>query len=301
MDLLSDIKYQFRNGNVLMKLMLVNISAYLIQSILLLIFFLAGQRDAYLSFLTHWFWVSSDLHILITRPWTLFTHMFLHDPYDIFHILSNMIFLYFFGRILVDYLKPVYSLPLYLTGGLAGALVSIASFNLIPSLSENAGVSMAGASAAVMAIVLATATLAPNYTVFMILIGPVKIKYIAAFVILIYMISIPAESNIGGHLAHLGGALTGYLYIRAYRNGHNWFGWWPRFEEWLSGIFQRRRTKVAYVNPAAGLPKSKFQRTDAEIENQKQLDAILDKIKASGYDSLSRSEKEFLFKISNNK
>lgn len=299
MDLVSDFKYQFRHGNVLMKLVLVNIAAFLIQSLLLLIFFLAGYRDNYLTFLSHWFWVSSDLHVLITRPWTLFTHMFLHDPLDIFHILSNMLYLYFFGRIFVDFIKPVYGLPLYLLGGLVGAIISIASFNLIPSLHPHIGGTMVGASAAIMAIVWATATLAPNYTVFVIFIGPVKIKYIAALVVLIDMISIPSESNIGGHLAHLGGALTGYLYIRAYQKGNNWFEKWPRCETWVKGIFQKKKARVAYVNTSAGLPKSKFQRTEAEVENQKRLDAILDKIKASGYNSLSKSEKEFLFKISN--
>ncbi len=301
MDFISDIRYQLRHGNILMKIILVNVLVFLVQSLLLLLFFFAGSKTEYIHFLSRWFWISTDLSTLVTRPWTIITHMFMHDPEDVFHILSNMLYLYFFGRIFVDFIKPVNGFPLYLAGGIAGAFISVSAYNLIPSMHDSIGIPMVGASAAVMAIVWATATLVPDYTVMVIFIGPVKIKYLALFVVIIDLVSIPSEYNLGGHLAHLGGALTGYLYIRSYQKGTNWFGWWPRFTSRIAGIGKPKKPSVAYVNTDAGLPKGKYQRTDAEIENQKKLDAILDKIKVGGYNSLSKAEKDFLFKISNQK
>ncbi|MFI5171490.1 MAG: rhomboid family intramembrane serine protease [Chitinophagales bacterium] len=301
MDIISDIKYQFRHGNTLMKLLLVNVLVFVIQSILLLFFYIGGQRDEYVIFLSRWLWLNDDLSILITRPWTIFTHMFMHDPSSVFHLLSNMLYLYFFGRIFADFIQPKNAMPLYLLGGLVGAFVSIAVTNLIPAYHEMVGIPMVGASAAVMAIVLATATVAPNYSVFVIFIGPVKIKYLALLVIIIDLVSIPSEYNLSGHVAHLGGALTGYLYIRSYQKNNNWFHWWPKFEGRVAGLFERKKPKIVYVNQTLRNQKPSSPSEAGKVEKQKKLDAILDKIKAGGYDSLSKAEKDFLFKISNEK
>ncbi len=301
MDIISDIKYQFRHGNTIMKLLLINVMVFVVQSILLFFFYIGGLRDEYVLFLSRWFWLNDDLGILISRPWTIFTHMFMHDPTGIWHLLSNMLYLYFFGKIFVDFLPHKNALPLYLTGGLAGAFVSVAVTNLVPAYQEMIGIPMVGASAAVMAIVLATATIAPNYSVSLIFVGPVKIKYIALLVIVIDLISIPSEYNLSGHFAHLGGALTGYLYIRSYQKNNNWFSWWPKFESRLSGLFERKKPKIVYVNPTIRNQKPSSVSEAGKVDKQNKLDAILDKIKAGGYDSLSKAEKDFLFKISNEK
>lgn len=280
-----------------MKLLLVNVLLYLVQSVIYLIAYFSSSKAEFLNFVAKWFYASSDVNVLITKPWTIFTYMFLHDPTEIFHVISNMLYLYFFGRILVDFFQQKKVYPLYLAGGLVGVFAFILAYNIFPVLSPFVGIPMVGASAAIMAIVLAAATLVPEYSVFMIFIGPVKLKYIALVVIIIDMLSIPSEYNTGGHIAHLGGALTGFLYIRSYQKGRDWFSWWPGFESKLSGLFEKKKPKVVYRNQQAG-PTSKKEN---DINKQAKLDAILDKIKASGYDSLSKAEKEFLFKISNEK
>lgn len=298
MNFSNDIKYQWQHGTSVMKLLLINVLFFLVQSLVLLIAFFGGFKSEYIAFLANWLWASSDISTLITRPWTLVTYMFLHNPESIFHVLSNMLYLYFFGRIFVDFFNQKKAYPLYLFGGLVGFLVSFLAYNLIPSLQNEVGVTMVGASAAVMAIVLATATLAPDFTVHLIIIGPVKLKYVALFVVIIDLISIPSTFNLGGHIAHLGGALTGYLYIRSYNNGRDWFSWWQRLEERMYGLFQKRKPKVVYRNQNNPGPTSKREQ---DVSKQQKIDAILDKIKAGGYDSLSKNEKEFLFKISNEK
>lgn len=297
MNFSGDIKHQFRYGSSIMKLLLVNVLLYLVQSVIYLIAYFSSSKAEFLNFVAKWFYASSDVNVLITKPWTIFTYMFLHDPTEIFHVISNMLYLYFFGRILVDFFQQKKVYPLYLAGGLVGVFAFILAYNIFPVLSPFVGIPMVGASAAIMAIVLAAATLVPEYSVFMIFIGPVKLKYIALVVIIIDMLSIPSEYNTGGHIAHLGGALTGFLYIRSYQKGRDWFSWWPGFESKLSGLFEKKKPKVVYRNQQAG-PTSKKEN---DINKQAKLDAILDKIKASGYDSLSKAEKEFLFKISNEK
>lgn len=297
MSIGNDIRHQWQYGSAVMRLLLLNVGIFLLQSLGLFVAYVAGFRDAYLNDIANYFYASTDLSELIRKPWTIFTYMFMHSPMDIFHILSNMLYLYFFGRIFSDFIQPKMAYPLYLVGGLVGLFIEVAVFNLVPNYQHAVGSLTVGASAAVMAIVLATATLVPDFTVHLIFIGPVRLKYIAAFVVIIDLLSISAEENLGGHLAHLGGALTGYLYIRSYRRSGNWFSWWPRLEALAARPVQRRKPKVAYVNPNARPSVKK----DESADKQKQLDAILDKIRASGYDSLSKQEKDFLFRISNEK
>lgn len=297
MNFTEDIKYQLRHGTTVMKLLLVNVLLFLAQSIVLVIAFFGGFKGEFIGFLANWFWASSDVSTLVVRPWTIITYMFLHNPESIFHILSNMLYLYFFGRIFVDFFNHKKAYPLYLFGGLVGFVFALLAYNFIPTLHAEGSITLVGASAAVMAIVLATATLAPDFTVYLILLGPVKLKYIALFVVIIDLISIPSSLNIGGHIAHLGGALTGYLYIRSYNNGKDWFNWWLQFEEWVYSLFEKKKPKVVYRNQQ---PRSSSQHSN-DADRQQKLDAILDKIKIGGYDSLSKAEKEFLFKISNEK
>ena len=301
MNISDDIKYQFRHGNAIMKILLVNVLIFAVQSIIFLIAYFGGFKEEYIVFLSKWFWVSTDLSVLITKPWTLFTAMLMHDPEDIFHILSNMLYLFFFGRIFIDFISQKNSWPLFLTGGLVGTFVAIATYNLAPSLKDLVGIPMVGASAGIMAIVLAAATLVPNNSVNIIFIGPVRLKYIALLVVVIDLLSIPSEYNLGGHVAHLGGALTGYLFIRSYQSGHPWFEWWPKFENFIVKLFEKKKPKVVYVNRNPTPKKTTMGRDERDVDDQVKIDAILDKIKAGGYDSLSKAEKDFLFKISNKK
>ncbi|MFN3940270.1 MAG: rhomboid family intramembrane serine protease, partial [Chitinophagales bacterium] len=228
------------------------------------------------------------------QPWSIFTYQFLHTPFGIFHILFNMLFLFFFGRILTEYISERYVLPLYMTGGIFGALLFMLTYNLSPAFQFNA--MLVGASASILAIVIAAAAIAPDYTVFLVLFGPVKLKWIALAALLIDIINISSGSNAGGHLAHLGGALAGYLFIISYRRGINWFSWIFRFSDRVQNT-QSRKPRVAYVN--MGAAKKSTPRNEAQ--EQQKLDQILDKISKSGYNSLTKEEKEFLFKVSNAK
>ncbi|MBC8047067.1 MAG: rhomboid family intramembrane serine protease [Fimbriimonadaceae bacterium] len=290
--MITDIKNKYRYGSVITKLLLINVLVFVIQSIILLIFTLSGRQEIFTGFLNH-FYFPAKLSEFIIKPWSIITFQFLHDPLGIFHILFNMLYLYFFGRIILDFLNSRYIFPLYLTGGIIGGLLFMVTYNLSPAFQNNAV--LFGASASVLAIVVAAATLAPDYTVFLILIGAVKLKYIAFIAILIDIVSISARSNEGGHLSHLGGALAGFLFIKSYQRGYNWFNWYFKLEDRIKN-YRSRKPKVVYVNTAPKKTKS-----IVSDDRQKKLDAILDKISKSGYESLNAAEKEFLFTVSKEK
>ncbi|SEP36203.1 rhomboid family intramembrane serine protease [Mucilaginibacter sp. OK283] len=228
---------------------------------------------------------TAHLPKLLTRFWTPFTYMFMHD--GIFHILFNMLWLYWMGQIFEEYLGNKRTIGLYIMGGLSGALLFIACFNLFPAFSQNPtllAVPVVGASASVMAIVVATATLLPNYTISLILIGPVKLKWLVFVILVIDFLSIVGP-NAGGEIAHLGGALFGFIYIKQLQRGHDWI-------TGIANIFKSKsKLKVVYSNTG---------KNSTEYPRQDEIDRILDKISQTGVDSLSRQEKETLARASKN-
>lgn len=290
--MLEEVRRYFRNGSPITRLILANVIIFVMQSIILLGFTIAGSGTAFSNFLTNLYF-PAELSELFRQPWTLITYQFLHDPVSIFHILFNMLYLYWFGRILTDFLHKRYIVPLYLTGGIIGAFSFMLIFNISPSFQTHAYI--LGASGSVLAIVAAAATLVPDYTVNLVFIGPVRLKWIALIAVLIDVIGVSAGGNAGGHLAHLGGALTGFLFIRSYRMGLHWFDGIIALYDNLVARF-RRQPRVVYVRRDEK-PRQKQQpgRPDAQ---QAKMDAILDKINQSGYDSLSKEEKDFLFRMS---
>lgn len=183
-------------------------------------------------------------------------------------------------------------LATYLAGGIAGALLFILAFTFIPSLATLQPVALAlGASAAIMAILIAAATYLPNYSVNLMLIGSIKLKYIAIFYIVIDILSIP-QSDAGGHIAHIGGALYGFLYIKQMQQGKDWANFFSNFFQKISNIFKPKSTlKVKYKKP-----KASKQKQAPKEDNQARINAILDKISKTGYDSLTKSEKDELFR-----
>lgn len=292
----ADLKSFFRSKNMLAKLIIINLVIWLSIMFLEVLFNLFNSSFA--DTLIQWLAVPASLSKLITRPWTLFTYMFLH--LDFWHILFNMLWLFWFGRIFLEYLNERQLLSTYILGGLAGALFYIISFNIFPKFQDAYVVSIAlGASASVMAIVVAISYYVPNYSINLIFIGPVRIIYIAIFSIVMDIIMI-RSANSGGHLAHLGGAIWGFYYIYMMKKGFDFSKLFARFS-WKSIIqpFMRpKKTKFknVYTNPR--------KTTDEDYnlqkkENQEQVDAILDKISKSGYESLTKKEKELLFKTSN--
>lgn len=243
------------------------------------------------------FSLPSNLQELVVRPWTLITYAFTHDLRGIFHILFNMLALYWFGRLFQEYLGSDKLIAVYVLGALAGAFTYLLAYNIIPNppafLSGNA--ELVGASAAVFAVMVATATLLPDYTFFMLFFGPVKIKYIAMIYIFISFLA-SVGPNAGGEIAHLGGALIGFIYTKQLQAGVNWGGWITALIDWVKGLFKRSsKVKVSYRNDAG--TNGKRNATASGI-SQKEIDEILDKISDGGYESLTKEEKEKLFKAS---
>lgn len=234
----------------------------------------------------------------IVRPWTLFTYMFMHDLSGILHILFNMLVLYWFGRLFVEYLGSDKLIALYLLGGIAGGVLYLLLYNTVPFYMARPSI-MVGASAAVLAVVVAVSTLLPNYTFFLLFLGPVRIKYIAGFYVFISFLG-SVGPNAGGNVAHLGGALLGYVYMKQLQSGINWGGWITMTIEWFKDLFKDKpRVKVSYRKDTGS--SSAFSNIKAQPggkPSQDELDAILDKISAGGYESLTKEEKEKLFNAS---
>lgn len=296
----QEIVYEFRSGNMVTRLIMVNVAVFVVFGLFRLFTFLF-QADFIYAAVMEWLLLPADLLKLATRPWTLFTHMFLHG--GLLHILFNMLVLFWFGRILREFLGNTKILPVFLYGGLAGAVLMIAAYNIFPVFSEVRSVATAlGASAGVMAIVTGAATLVPDYTIRLLLIGPVKIKWVALAIIAIDLISI-SVSNSGGHIAHIGGAILGFVYIRQLQAGTDLARPWYWIEDRATELFTRRKKpRVVYTSKQKKQQKAKKQAAKKKQKEDKarqdKIDAILDKINESGYDSLTKEEKAFLFSAS---
>lgn len=291
------IKHSFKEGSNLTKLIYINLGVFLIVKLMNVLAFLFGWQVSQVPFLVHWLSVPAETNALLGRPWTVFTYMFLHEGF--LHILMNMLWLFWFGRIFLNYLDQKKLLSIYLIGGLTGAATYIFAYNIFPVFADvRFGSYALGASASVMAVVLATVVYSPNHVVHLMFIGPVKIKYIAIFFIITDILNIP-NGNAGGHLAHLGGAFYGWLFISQLRKGKDISSGFNSLMDSLFSLFRKRKKmKVSYKNTRTMTDEeyNKIKRT-----NQQQLDAILEKIAKSGYDSLTKEEKEILFKSSNQK
>ena len=295
MSFSDEIKRIYNQGTTLTKLILINLAVFLTIKILSVIFYLVQNTQgdtAIMNFLS----LPADLSVLIKRPWTIITYMFLH--YGFLHILFNMLWLYWFGKIFLEYLDQKKLLSVYLLGGLAGGALYIISYNISPAFRDALPVSVAlGASAAVMAIVMAISFYVPDYRIMLMFIGPVKLKYLAIAVILIDVLSIQG-SNAGGHIAHLGGALFGILYAGQIKRGKDLSRGFNRLMDSLFSMFKRRpKMKVKYKKPE-GRVETDIEYNTRKAEEQKEIDRILEKISKSGYDALTKEEKEILFRSS---
>ncbi len=238
----------------------------------------------------------------ITRPWTIITYAFTHSLTDMWHILMNMLVFYWFGRIFVDTFGSQKLINLYVLGAIAGGVTYLLAYNLIPFYADRATMfsGMVGASAAVYAVSVAAATYFPDYRFYLLFFGPVRIKYIVAVYIFFSFLGSVGD-NAGGNLAHLGGALMGFIYIKQLRSGRELGRWVFHIMEFVKSFFIKRPTiKVSHrqtaQKPSSSGPTAK--KSGATIVNQAEIDKILDKISERGYDSLSKEEKEKLFNAS---
>lgn len=294
MGIWEEIKDSYRWGSVLTRLIYINIAVFvilrLVQTVLTLTTGPYGEADYPLLL---WLSLPSDPATLIFRPWTLITYMFVH--YNFLHVLFNLLYLYWFGKLFLEFLKPRQLLGVYLLGGLAGALLYLFAFNLIPSFYSFFPSSiLMGASASVMAILFAVSTYRPNHTIYLLFIGAARLKYIALAALLIDLISIPTLDNTGGHLAHLGGALMGYLYAQLLLKNTDITKPITVITTSVQNLF-KPRTKLTVAHKK---PLSDMEYNALKVKKQQEVDRVLEKIKTSGYESLTQDEKKTLFEAS---
>lgn len=295
--ILNDIKLKIKSGNPVTRLIIINVIIFLLISLVRVIVFLTGESSGAVS-LERFFLNNMSMPLsftgLLFKPWTLITYMFTHFAFT--HIFWNLITLYWFGQILSEYTSLKKIIPLYLLGGFAGAIITTLIITITPALQIYLGAPLIGASAGVTAIIVAAATLVPEVRMNLLFIGPVKLIYVALVVIFIDVLNVASYNNIGGNIAHLGGALMGFLFISQYKKGRDLAKPFNRFFDWINGIFKggnKSQMKVVYKKKI-----SDEEYNYNKIVTQKQVDAILDKISKSGYESLSKTEKDILFKAS---
>ena len=279
MELIDKIRYNFKNLDILQKIILIMIIFFVIPYIVNTFLFLFNFNEFSVINL---FDVSPDLIDLLSKPWSLITYGFFHS--DLWHLIGNMIIFYLSGSVVLNLFGSERLIKIFILGILYGSLAYLISYNLFPAF-NNIKSSMIGSSAGVMAVLIFLASYNPNYS-FRILNFNVKILYIASFLVLIDIIQIPG-GNSGGHIAHLGGAFLGYFYHKKMIQGDNYGNW---IIDLYNFIFKRKVKfkKRTYSNKTSVSVK--------DAATQKKIDLILDKISKSGYDSLTKGEKETLFK-----
>ncbi len=296
----------FLQASVLHKLIIVNVLVFVFFPLVNTLGFLF-KTD--LEFIKNWFAFPHDIFSYVYKPWTLITYGFLHSGFR--HLLFNMLYLYFFGQIFLNIHNGRRFLNVYFLGIIVGALVYMLSYNLFPAFSSVSSSVLVGASAAVNAVMVAATIQSPNYS-FKLLFLPFTFKlwWITVALLLFDVINIP-NGNAGGHLAHLGGALIGYLYMNQLQKGNdigqpveNFMDWVvgltkPKEKTILKTVHKAKKTKSAATRSTTSTRKTTLSR-QTKTPTQEQIDAILDKISKSGYESLSKNEKDFLFKAGKN-
>lgn len=295
MNIIDEIKESFQKGTILHKLIYLNLGLFLTVQIVRIILVLSDSNDLFGEFLNY-LAVPANLDVLARRPWTLVTYMFLHA--DFIHILFNLLWLYWFGTVFIQELGLRKLLSTYLLGGLAGGILYVIFYNIFPAFSQVKGSSVAlGASASVMAIVAATATYQPNKRMHLVLIGSIKIVYIA-LAMFIFTSMVDFSVNTGGKIAHIGGAFMGFLIAYYYKQGKDITRGFESLMDRIATWFKPGKQKMTVTHKRSS---NDIEYNSQRVEEQKEIDLILEKISKAGYDSLSAKEKELLFKMSNKK
>jgi len=294
------LKSMLQMQPALTRLVLANIGVWFFLALVQVAGFLSAPTDlrgdlVWLDSVIKWIGVPASIPVLLQKPWTIITYMFVHEGF--WHLFFNMIWLYWFGKIFMEFMPGKRIYFLYFIGGISGALMFILAYNVFPVFAESVhNATTIGASASVLAITVATAVLVPAYSVNLMFIGPVKIKYIALFTVVLDVLMIKS-GNSGGHFAHLGGAISGALFILMLR--YNWVQQLGFLDFKIENLnpFKPKPLKKVY---GKGKPLSDEEYNKLKVQKQEKIDKILDKISSSGYSSLSAEEKAILFKSSNN-
>ncbi len=296
-SIIKDIRYELARGNTITKLILVNIGVFIVFLLTRVISMaVTGGDESLYGQILSWFALSGDFHKLVMHPWTIITYSLVHQ--SIWQILFNMLLLYWFGQIAGDLVGDRRIFPIYLYGAIVGGLIAVISGSLLPTF-HGSNFLILGAMAPVMAIIVAAATLAPDYSMRLILIGPVKIKFIVLVIVLFLFAGISTNFAAGSSYAGLGGALTGYLFIMALRSGYDPSLLFRKPGRISTRIKRQSNKKSKIISIFDTVKKHETELRDNHPDHAAQrLDIILEKIKKSGRSSLSQDELDFLDKIS---
>jgi membrane associated rhomboid family serine protease len=289
-----------QDGNSLTMLIAVQLVAFVILAFIKVIYYFSHGTAGlalYNQQILDWVALPAQLDRFITRPWTLLTHMFVHD--GVWHLIANMLWLWAFGYIMQDLTGNKKLFPLFFYGAVAGALVFMLSYNLIPALREHVAEAKAvGASAGVMAIAIGTTVMAPGYRIFPMINGGIPLWVITMIFVIIDLATIP-YNNPGGHIAHLAGAGMGLLFVQQLQRGRDWSNWMNAFFDWVSNLFNPAKPKKGQSPKTQLYYKSTIQPFKKTMHlTQQKVDEILEKIHQKGYHSLSEDEKEVLKRAS---
>ncbi len=283
----GNLKYQFARLSISEKLIAINVAVYILNALTVFLIDLPTYA------IVKWFELPKDFFNFIQQPWSLVTYSFFHG--SIWHLFWNMLLLYFSGRIFLNLLGPKKFTNVYFLGVIVGGLTFLLSYNIFPAL-MGIQTALIGASAGVTAVLIFICSYIPNQEVRIIFFN-VKLWYIGAFFVLLDLVQIPVSGNAGGHLAHLGGALLGYVYARQLVKGNDIGEGFSKFLDGLINMFKKKEKKAplrTVYRKSANTQKSKTEYN--KEAKQRKIDGILDKISKSGYESLSKAEKDFLFK-----
>lgn len=282
------LKYQFTRLGIVEKLIVINVLIFLFNGIFTFLLQLPS------NILVQWFELPKDFLNFIGQPWSLITYSFFHANF--WHLLNNMLVLYFSGRILLNLFGPKKFINVYFLGVILGGLFFMISYNIFPVLKDVNAV-IIGASAGVTALLIFVCTYIPNKEV-RIFIFNLKLWYIGAFWVLLNLVQIPNGENVGGLIAHLGGALLGYLYATQLGNGRDIGAGFEGLLNTVANIFRGNNKKKGPLKTVYRKKRNEAKSSDAynKETRQRKIDSILDKISKSGYESLSKEEKDFLFK-----
>ncbi len=274
LNIINDIKHAYRTATVVEKIIYINVFLFLITVL-------------FTKFIIQWFALPSNFDSFLNKPWTLITYAFIHK--DIFHVLSNLLVLFYIGNLFLTFHTKKQFLNFYFLGGIFGAIIFLAYYYFI----DNTGaLPLAGASAAVTTIFIAIATKTPRYALRLRFIGSVELWVLAAFWVGLSILQL-ANPDKGSAIAHISGAIFGFIYSKQLAQGNDIGKWFETILDFFTNVFKPKKK-----SPFKAVYKTKKRNTANEVSKtrQRKIDDILDKISKSGYESLTQEEKNFLFR-----